>query len=66
MRATPYCRVSTEDQEREGTSLHTQLEACINYCRDKGYEVTYRFSEAYSPLLLSCTQARLGGFQSKL
>ncbi|GAI49175.1 unnamed protein product, partial [marine sediment metagenome] len=30
----------------------TQLEACLNYCRDKGYEVAYRFSEAYSGLTL--------------
>jgi site-specific DNA recombinase len=47
-----YCRVSTEDQEREGTSLQTQLEACLNYCQDKGYNVCYRFSEAYSGLTL--------------
>ena len=52
MRAAIYCRVSTEDQEREGTSLQTQLEACLNYCRDKGYEVAYHFSEAYSGLTL--------------
>ncbi len=28
MKAAIYCRVSTEDQEREGTSLDSQLEAC--------------------------------------
>ena len=50
--AAIYCRVSTEDQEREGTSLQTQLEACLNYCRGKGYNVVYRFSEAYSGLTL--------------
>jgi site-specific DNA recombinase len=50
--AAIYCRVSTEDQEREGTSLQTQLEACLKYCRDKGYDVAYRFSEAYSGLTL--------------
>ena len=47
-----YCRVSTEDQEREGTSLQTQLEACRNYCQDKGYEVAYPLSEAHSGLTL--------------
>ena len=52
MRAAIYCRVSTEDQEREGTSLQTQLEACLNYCQDKGYDVRYHFSEAYSGLML--------------
>ena len=50
--AAIYCRVSTDNQEREGTSLQTQLEACRNYCQDKGYDVAYRFSEAYSGLML--------------
>lgn len=50
--AAIYCRVSSEGQETEGTSLQTQLEACLKYCRDKGYEVAYRFSEAYSGLSL--------------
>ena len=52
MRAAIYCRVSTEDQEKEGTSLQTQLEACRNYCQDRGYDIAYRFSEAYSGLTL--------------
>jgi len=50
--AAIYCRVSTEDQEKEGTSPQTQLEACLNYCQDKGYDVSNRFSEAYSGLTL--------------
>lgn len=50
--AAIYCRVSTEDQEKEGTSLQTQLEACLNYCQGKGYDVAYRFSEVYSGLTL--------------
>ncbi|MFC1979446.1 recombinase family protein [Chloroflexota bacterium] len=50
--AAIYCRVSTDDQEREGTSLQTQLEACLNYCQGKGYDISYRFSEAYSGLTL--------------
>ena len=52
MKAAIYCRVSTDDQEREGTSLKTQMEACLNYCREKGYEVSQRFSETYSGLTL--------------
>ena len=34
--AAIYCRVSTEDQEREGTSLETQLEACRNKAKELG------------------------------
>lgn len=50
--AATYCRVSTDNQEREGTSLRTQMESCLEYCRDKGYDVVYRFNEAYSGLSL--------------
>lgn len=52
MKAAIYCRVSTDNQEKEGTSLQTQLENCLAYCQNKGYEVTQRFSEAYSGLSL--------------
>ena len=52
MRAAIYCRVSSDSQEREGTSLDTQLESCLKYCRDKGYQVSYRFSETSSGLSL--------------
>ncbi len=52
MRTAIYCRVSTDNQEAEGTSLQTQLEACRNYSQDKGYDVAYRFTEAYSGLTL--------------
>jgi len=38
-RAAIYCRVSTEDQEREGTSLQSQLAACRKLAMEKGYEV---------------------------
>jgi site-specific DNA recombinase len=51
-RATIYCRVSTEDQGKEGTSLQTQLEACLDYYQKKGYVVAKHFSEAYSGLTL--------------
>ena len=52
MKAAIYCRVSTDNQEREGTSLQTQLENCLKYCQDKGHDVSNRFSEAYSGLSL--------------
>ena len=50
--AAIYCRVSTDNQESEGTSLQTQIENCLTYCRGKDYDVAYRFSEAYSGLSL--------------
>jgi site-specific DNA recombinase len=50
--AAIYCRVSTEDQEREGTSLQTQLEASLKYCQNRDYQVAYHFSETYSGLTL--------------
>ena len=52
MEIATYRRVSGEAQEREGSSLQTQLEGCLQYCRDKGYEVAYEFSETYSGLTL--------------
>lgn len=52
MKAAIYCRVSTEDQEREGTSLQTQLDACVKYCQNKDYDVRYHFSETHSGLIL--------------
>ncbi len=52
MKTAIYCRVSTDHQETEGTSLKTQLEACQKYCQDNGYTVKYSFKEAYSGLTL--------------
>ena len=54
MKAAIYCRVSTEDQEREGTSLQSQLEACLMKSRELGYETPseYTISETYSGLSL--------------
>ena len=51
--AAIYCRVSTDNQETEGTSLQTQLEACLRYCHEKDYEVDHCFSEAHSGLTLT-------------
>ena len=52
--AAIYCRVSTEDQEREGTSLQSQLEACLELAKEKGYEVDEQhiIQEVYSGLTL--------------
>jgi site-specific DNA recombinase len=52
MKAAIYCRVSTDSQEREGTSLQTQLKACLKFCENKNYEVAYRYSETFSGLSL--------------
>ncbi len=52
MKAAIYSRVSTDAQERDGTSLQTQLDNSLKYCQSKGYEIYSRFSEAYSGLSL--------------
>jgi site-specific DNA recombinase len=54
MKAAIYCRVSTEDQEREGTSLDSQLEACQGKAQGLGYEISdkYTVRETYSGLSL--------------
>ena len=54
MKAAIYCRVSTEDQGREGTSLQSQLEACQKIAEERGYEVNdkYVIREVYSGLTL--------------
>lgn len=38
-RAAVYCRVSTDRQEREGTSLDTQQERCLSYIAERGWTV---------------------------
>ena len=54
MKAAIYCRVSTEDQEREGTSLDSQLEACQDKAQGLGYGISeqYTIKETYSGLSL--------------
>ena len=47
-----YCRVSTDNQEREGTSLQTQLDGCLTYCQKQGYTVFHRFVGSESGLIL--------------
>jgi site-specific DNA recombinase len=52
MKVAIYCRVSTDNQEREGTSLKSQFEACREYCLKSGYEIVNQFNETYSGLTL--------------
>ena len=56
MKASIYCRVSTDDQQKEGSSLQTQVKACLKYCHDKGYQVARKFTETYSGLTLERPQ----------
>jgi len=42
-----YARVSTDEQAK-GYSLQTQLEACQNYARERGYTVTETFADDYT------------------
>ncbi len=65
MKAAIYCRVSTEDQEREGTSLQSQLDACKKMSQEKGYviEEKHIIREVYSGLtLLRPDLAKLRGW----
>src|SRR4051794_20930442 len=39
MRVITYSRVSTDAQERDGTSLDTQERACLQFARDRGWRV---------------------------
>jgi site-specific DNA recombinase len=57
MKAAIYCRVSTEDQKKEGTSLESQEEICLAKARECGYEIPegYVFREAESGLTLTRT-----------
>lgn len=52
--AAIYCRVSTEDQEKEGSSLDSQLEACLRMAREQCYDVPeeYVTHEVWSGLTL--------------
>jgi site-specific DNA recombinase len=54
MKAAIYCRVSTEEQGREGTSLDSQREACLSKAHRAGYDVPGEliFRETYSGLAL--------------
>ena len=50
--AVVYCRVSTDKQEQEGTSLQTQMEGCLKHCQENGHDAAHSLSETYSGLTL--------------
>jgi len=47
-RAAIYARVSSEQQEQDGTSLDTQLAACREYAAKQGYEVVAEYREVFT------------------
>lgn len=55
MKAAIYARVSTDDQEKEGTSLGSQVSACLNKANELGYDVPddLIYKETFSGLRLS-------------
>jgi site-specific DNA recombinase len=48
MRAIVYSRVSTDAQERDGTSLDTQERACLGFARQQGWRVVEVIRDAAS------------------
>ena len=47
-RAAIYCRVSTDKQEQDGTSLDSQTSACRLYCEQNGLTVADVYRETFS------------------
>jgi len=47
-RAALYCRVSTQGQSDDGTSLTSQLAACREYALSHGYPVVAEYDEVYT------------------
>ena len=47
-RTVVYSRVSTDAQERDGTSLETQERACVEHARALGWDVVARFRDTAS------------------
>ena len=52
MKAIIYSRVSTDAQERDGTSLDTQERACAEYATEQGWEIALRIRDTDSGALL--------------
>lgn len=46
--ALVYCRVSTEKQSEEGTSLDSQAAACIKFAKQNGYQIAEVVKETFS------------------
>ncbi len=55
MRAITYARVSTDAQERDGTSLDTQERACLEFARAEGWRVVESVRDAASGFSLDRT-----------
>ena len=51
-RAVAYSRVSTDAQERDGTSLDTQDRACLEYAGERGWSVLESIRDAASGFTL--------------
>ena len=52
VRALVYSRVSTDAQERDGTSLDTQESACVEYAESNGWMVVERIRDTASGFTL--------------
>ena len=52
IRALVYSRVSTDAQERDGTSLDTQEKACVEHAEDNGWLVVERIRDTASGFTL--------------
>ena len=48
MKTIVYSRVSTDAQERDGTSLDTQERACVEFAAERGWQVVRRIRDAGS------------------
>ena len=48
MRAITYARVSTDAQERDGTSLDSQERACLQFAHEQGWHVVESIRDAAS------------------
>jgi len=68
-KALIYCRVSTEDQAKEGYSLEAQEKFCSRFAQEKGYQITEIYCDegksattldrpALQDLLAQCQQDR--------